>query len=281
MQQLKLGLIGDNISASKAPLLHQLAGRLNGIEVSYERLVPHDLGMSFEQIFAHCRESGFHGINVTYPYKEDVLRYIEVPNDTIRALGAVNTVVFQATTALGYNTDFSGFVSSYFEKFGLSPPARVCLIGAGGVARAIAFGLAQIGAKALVVTDIDAVRAAALSAAVRSHFASLDVSVAPDALSAAKGAQAVINCTPVGMHGHPGSPIDSAAMTGARWVFDAVYTPTNTLFLQHARAAGLTTLSGFELFFHQGLKAFEVFSGLQLDASALRGELENELSKDA
>ncbi len=73
MTDVRLGLIGDNIARSRSPLLHVEAGRLCGLEVSYERLVPADMGLSFEAVFERCRDGGFSGINVTYPYKEQVV----------------------------------------------------------------------------------------------------------------------------------------------------------------------------------------------------------------
>ena len=77
---VRLGLIGDNIAQSQAPRLHELAGRLAGIPVSYERLVPRELGRDFEAVFAAARDGGFRGLNITYPYKERVVRLVGIPD---------------------------------------------------------------------------------------------------------------------------------------------------------------------------------------------------------
>jgi shikimate dehydrogenase len=76
-----------------------------------------------------------------------------------------------------------------------------------------------------------------------------------------RGAEGLVNATPVGMVGTPGSPVPPELLGGRRWAFDAVYTPRDTEFLQHARRAGLGVLDGYELFFHQGVAAFELFTG--------------------
>ena len=84
-------------------------------------------------------------------------------------------------------------------------------------------------------------------------------------------ADGIVNCTPVGMVGYPGSPVPAERLGPQRWAFDAVYTPVETLFKQQAEAAGLTVLSGYELFFHQGIEAFRIFTGrVADDPGALR-----------
>ena len=276
--QLRLGLIGDHITASKAPLLHELAGRLHNRPTRYQRLVPAVLGSSFEDTFATCQQQGFAGLNITYPYKQQVFAHVQVIDPLVQALGAVNTVVFTPDGPLGYNTDYTGFVASYFARYGLTPPGRVCVIGAGGVARAVVFALAKIGLRELRLMDVDGSRAEALAAAVSSSFTSIDVRVFNDVNTAVSGSAGVVNCTPIGMDGHPGSPVNGQALIGIKWAFDAVYTPVNTEFLQDARMLGAMTLSGFELFFHQGVKAFEIFSGIKLDHASFRDELESALA---
>ena len=87
------------------------------------------------------------------------------------------------------------------------------------------------------------------------------------------GADGVVNCTPLGMSGRPGSAIPASLLGGQSWAFDAVYTPIETEFLRAARAAGLDTLSGYELFFQQGIKAFELFTGRVPPLDALRQRL--------
>ncbi len=141
---VRLGLIGDNIARSQAPRLHELAGRLTGIPVSYERLVPKDLGREFEAVFEEARTGGYRGLNITYPYKERVVPLLHAPDPQVAALGAVNTVVFGTGGPRGYNTDWSGFIAAYRRVRGDVPPGIVCMVGASGVGKAVAFGLVAL-----------------------------------------------------------------------------------------------------------------------------------------
>ena len=98
---VRLGLIGDNIARSQSPRLHEIAGRLTDIPVTYERLVPKDMGRDFEAVFEEARSAGYRGLNITYPYKEKVVPLLSVPDPQVAALGAVNTVVFADGRARG------------------------------------------------------------------------------------------------------------------------------------------------------------------------------------
>ncbi|MFD1745098.1 shikimate dehydrogenase family protein [Rhizobium helianthi] len=268
---IRLGLIGDNIAASQSPRLHEIAGRLCGLTVTYERLVPLQRNQTFEQVFAFCGEERFTGINVTYPYKERVVGMLDVTDPAIRQIAACNTVLFGAGTPRGFNTDYSGFVRGFRTAFGHdAAPGRVAMIGAGGVGKAVAFGLVELGCRHLNLFDRDQARAKGLAAAVRQAAPDLIVEVVSSADDAVEGADGLINCTPLGMVGYAGSAVPESGLTGARWAFDAVYTPVDTEFLLAAKAAGLSIMSGYELFFFQGVDAFRLFTGRDVDQAALR-----------
>jgi len=277
---LLLGLIGDNIAASRAPLLHRLAGAQNGIEVRYERLVPGTLGLDFEGVFARCRDGGYRGVNVTYPYKERAVAGLRIDDPLVRVLGAVNTILFGPEGPTGHNTDHSGFMAAYRVLRGVAAPGRVLLIGTGGAGRAVAFGLVALGATELRLVDRDRARADALAAALRACAPRTRIAVWPDAVPAAQGVEGLVNCTPLGMVGIGGTPLPHAAMGAPVWAFDAVYTPEHTRFLADAAAAGAAILSGWELFFWQGVHAWDLFAGLPLDRDALRAALRAQQEED-
>lgn len=273
MDVIRLGLIGDNIAASQAPRLHRLAGRLIGRAATYDRLVPRERGETFDEVFEAARRGGYRGLNITYPYKERATRLVTIADPLVAAMGAVNTVVFEGGDAKGYNTDYSGFVAALRAGLQGDAPGRVLVIGAGGVGRAIAFGLVALRASGLVVVDQDAAKAEALAAAVAGVAPGMPIEIGTDARRFAPQADGLVNATPVGMVGFGGTPLEATFMGGARWAFDAVYTPVETPFLVDARAAGLTVVSGYELFFGQGLDAVEIFHGRAVDAAALRAAL--------
>jgi shikimate dehydrogenase len=270
VETVRLGLIGDNIARSQAPRLHELAGRSIGVPVRYERLVPAVLAQDFEAVFETARRSGFRGLNITYPYKERVVRLVSPADPAVAALGAVNTVLFAADGPLGYNTDRSGFVAAYRHVLGDRAPGPVCMVGAGGVGKAVAFGLLPLGLESLTLVERDLPKAETLAAALEAASPGLTVRTTGDVAEGTVGAAGLINCTPVGMVGYEGKQLPRPLMKGATWAFDAVYTPVETQFLTDAAAEGLAVMSGWELYFYQGQHAFAIFHGRQIDEGLLR-----------
>ncbi|MBT9385671.1 shikimate dehydrogenase [Pseudooceanicola sp. CBS1P-1] len=268
-----LGLIGDNIAASRSPRLHELAGEQNGKLVHYNRLVPHELGESWDEIFDGLAAKGYRGTNVTYPYKEKVVAKLTIDDPLVRAIGAVNTAIFEAGGPKGHNTDHTGFIAAYSRVRGEANPGVTLMIGTGGVGRAVAFGLLALGAPEIRLVDLDKSKAEALAADLRGAGKPTEITVWDSAEEAAQGASGLINCTPVGMVGKGGTPLAAAFMAGSTWAFDAVYTPVDTQFLTEASANGLDIISGWELFFYQGVHAWKLFTGLPLDEDKLRQDL--------
>ncbi len=273
MEKIRLGLIGDNIAASQAPRLHAIAGRMRGVEVTYDLLVPAELGVGFDALFERCAAEDYHGINITYSYKERAAARVEIDEPLIRMIGAVNTILFEPAGPRGFNTDHSGFIAAWRARFEPARPGVVCQAGAGGVGRAVAFGLAELGAAAIRLFDLDRTRAEGLAAALRDARPETEVTTPESLEDAASGAHGIVNCSPVGMVGHDGTPVPRGLMRGAAWAFDAVYTPVDTRFLADAAATGLDTLSGYELFFEQGQDCIEIFLGGRVDRARLRQAL--------
>lgn len=271
---LQLGLIGGNIAASRAPLLHRLAGQQNGMDVAYDRLVPAEMGQSFDEVFAGCARGGFRGVNVTYPFKELAAAKVTVEDPLMAAIGAVNTVIFEDGGPKGHNTDYSGFIAAYRLVRGEAAPGATCMLGAGGVGRAVGFALLAMGASSLTIFDTDSARAGVLADALRAAGTDTQIRTAASAAEAAESADGLINCTPLGMEGRPGTPLPRAQMQRPSWAFDAVYTPPDTQFLADAADAGAQIIPGYELFFFQGVHAWQLFAGRPLDEAALRRDLD-------
>lgn len=273
---LKLGLIGKGISRSQSARLHVLLGRMCGMDVTYNYLDSDQIA-DFDLVrqLTKVAEAGYAGVNVTHPYKTSVRKLITPRMRLPEALGSVNTVVFCKDGWRGDNTDYIGFMRGYRRKFGDGMPGVVLQMGAGGVGLAVAFGLLGLGATNILIHDNDVTRgtelvSTLLAAHADARFISADE--LPDAIRSADG---LINCTPVGMNQYPGCPFDARLFGGQKWAFDAVYTPVQTAFLQSAAKSGVEVMTGFELFFFQGIEAFEVFSGVEIDADAARQEYFN------
>ena len=273
MEKIRLGLVGDHIIASRAPRLYAIAGRMRGIEITYDLLVPAEQGAGFDELFDRCAAGDYHGLNITYPYKERAAARVAIESPLVHAIGAVNTIVFAADGPRGFNTDHTGFITAWRIRFEPARPGVVCQAGAGGVGRAVAFGLAELGATAIRLFDLDRARAESLAAALRAARSGIEVTAFANLEEAARGARGIVNCSPIGMVGHEGSPVPIGLMEGAEWAFDAVYTPVDTRFLADAAAAGLATLSGYELFFEQGQDCIRIFLGGPVDRTRLREEL--------
>lgn len=268
---LHLGLIGDNILRSRAPLLHRIVGEQNGLRVRYDRLIPKEMGEDFDSVFGSCAGQGYRGVNVTLPYKERVAKKVRIDDPMVAAIGAVNTVIFEPDGPRGLNTDYTGFIAAYRNVRRDKAPGKCCLIGTGGVGRALAFGLLALDASELRLVDQDRNKAEALAADLAKMAGDTEITVETDAQAGTKGASGLLNGTPLGMDGYGGTPLRFEAMAGAEWAFDAVYTPVDTQFLSDAAQNGLEVISGYELFFYQGVHAWAHFSdGKPLDEEALR-----------
>jgi shikimate dehydrogenase len=271
---IRLGLIGDNIAASRSPAFHRLAGQMCGLDVSYDLLVPRELKRDFEAVFDRARRDGYRGLNITYPYKERVLARVRIDEPIVRSIAACNTVVFESAGTTGTNTDYSGFRAAFCANFAPAAPGRVAMAGCGGVGKAIGFALAGLGASALHMFDTNRPKATELAQALALAYPALDVQIAPSVEEACAGVDGLVNCTPSGMIGMGGSAFPNDVFGGRLWAFDAVYTPIDTPFLLAARSAGLSIMGGYELLLHQGVDCFRIFTGHEVDLGDLRRALQ-------
>lgn len=261
MKTLRLGLIGGNITESRSPALQIVCGLSVGINVSYDLLIPDEQGLNLEDMLKRCRDAGFNGVNVTYPFKEDVLKYLDVGEPVVAEIGASNTARFSAEGVTAWNTDYTGFISAYRARFGDQKPGRVIMIGTGGVGRAIAYALVELEVSEFAFFDIDQDKAQKLGADIYDYSEILFDLVDVNGLKDLSGFHGIINCTPLGMVGREGSALPTAVRGKPRWAFDAVYTPEHTLFRTQTENMGAEFLSGYELYFNQGIQGFKIFSG--------------------
>lgn len=263
----RLGLIGGNITASRSPALHIAAALSVGGNASYDLLIPAEHGLTFPQMLTWCQAQSYDGVNVTYPYKEEATRLIASSPDAA-AIGAANTLTL-TPQLLAHNTDSSGFVAAFRARWPDAAPGHALIFGAGGAGRAVAFALLRLNAASLTLVDTDAPRAASLAAALRAAASIPIHTTAPSDLTPYDG---LINCTPLGMTGRPGCPLPPLPAR-PRWAFDAVYTPEATEFTKRCNAMGADLLSGYDLYFHQGIQAFHLFTGQHPDVPWLRQTL--------
>jgi shikimate dehydrogenase len=271
---IRLALIGDNIAASKAPHLHRAAAHLTDLDLSYDLLIPAARGLPFDALFERCRTEGYSGLNITYPYKERVCQHLQIDDPEVQNIAACNTVLFGGKQPKGFNTDYTGFISAFRHTFHDAQPGTVALAGAGGVGKAIAFGLAHLGATKLRIFDVSHDKADVLRRSLTARYPQLGIEIAPGIEDASQGADGLVNATPLGMSGIGGTAFPEKIVHGQHWAFDAVYTPIKTEFVSVARRAGLSVMTGYELYFYQGVNAFRIFTGRVVDEEALREALQ-------
>lgn len=273
---IQLGLVGENISRSRAARLHEHLGRLCGLDVRYKRFDSEGIeGFDPVAVLRDCMDKGYRGLNVTHPFKPMVAAAIPTLRPRARRVGSVNTVVFVDGQWMGANTDYSGFIQGYRHTFGAMDAGRVLILGAGGVSRAIAFALEELGVSEILIHDLKPERAAGLvTALIEDGFDARAVS-ADSVIAVASEVDGLINATPVGMFKYTGIPIPPDAIGGQRWAFDAVYTPLHTEFLRCCEKAGIPAMTGFELFLFQGLDAFRCFTGITVEQEEVREEIES------
>jgi shikimate dehydrogenase len=261
------GLIGAPIAQSAAPAMHEQAADALGVRCHYQLIeVAGADAAGLRALLDGVRRLGFAGVNVTFPYKEAVIPLLDEMSTRARDIGAVNTVVVRDGRLIGHNTDTTGFERAIAEVGVVADRGAVALIGAGGVGKAIAFALANLGVAELRIFDADRAKAEALATQLRGR---LHARVADDVTDALRGATGVVNGTPVGMLPDRGMAVPEALLHRDLWVADAVYTPLWTPLLTAARTTGAKVMTGRELAIYQAADAFELFTGLKPPIAAI------------
>lgn len=264
-------VIGNPVEHSLSPALHNEAFRHEGLDICYAAFRVEDLAGAMHGV----RALGLLGLSVTIPHKVAVLDHLDEVDETARAIGSVNTVLRKGDRLIGYNSDGMGALSALVDAGVELEGRRVLLLGSGGAARAVAFtlaGRAPLGEMVLLGVDgqecqtLQRDLAAAVSVPVRweplgretldRHLPEADV---------------VIHCTPVGMHPREGESLAKREdLRPGQVVFDVVYTPLRTRLLEEALAAGCRVVPGVEMFIHQAVFQFELWTGRRAPVQIMR-----------
>ncbi len=267
-----LGLIGAGIGASLTPAMQEREGREAGLSLTYRLIDLDQLGMTkadLPEVLAWVRRLGFDGVNVTHPFKQAVVPLLHDLSEDARDLGAVNTIVFREGLMLGRNTDWSGYGRAFREVLPDAVEDPVLLIGAGGAGVAVGYGLLRQGAARVEVLDENTDAAEACVERLARRFGDERVGLAHDVEQGLAGARGVVNATPLGMHGHPGSSVPLELLRSDLWVSDVVYFPLETELVAAARARGCRVLPGGGMAVQQAVGAFEYFTGRPADPARM------------
>ena len=272
-----LGVVADPVAHSLSPRVHNACIRELKLDMLYLPFrVPKEYLEEFIQI---CPEMGVRGLSVTIPHKERILKCINALDDNVAGIRAANTVVFRDINTYGFNTDCTAAVESLAEVLKEKNPEaenpfvgqRALVLGSGGAARAIAFGLVRAGAT-VTISARDYRKSEALAT-------DLDCKSIDWSARANFKCNVLVNCTPVGMHPNMDeTPFDPEWFDKRTIVFDTVYNPEQTLFIKQAREATCTTITGIDMFVRQAAKQFRLFTGVDPNVETLRYEVKRAIS---
>ena len=276
-EELKIyGIFGSPLGHTVSPAIQNRAFdhyHLKSIYFAFERS-----NAQFRSLMRHLKSLLLDGFNVTVPFKEIVLPYLDRLSPEARAIGAVNTVKREGRNWTGYNTDGAGFLAGLGRMRFNARGKTAVILGAGGSARAVACALAQKRVRRLVFANRTENRAKALVHRFQNLFPKVTwSSVAlrePALISVLSEADLLVNATQVGLKKTDSSLVSPRAFPGRRiLVYDLIYRPRVTRLIQIARKKGHRTLNGEEMLLHQGAKAFEIWTGRKAPVAEMRKAL--------
>ena len=242
------GVVGDPVAHSMSPVMMNAAFRRETVNAVY-------LGLhakTMKDLLACVPDIPIRGLSVTMPYKQDIVAALSNSDALTKQIGASNTVVRSQDAKLyGFNTDVAGVVVPLEQRLTLQG-AKILVVGAGGVARAAAFGLKNKGAEVFIVNRT-AEKGQALAKQTKAKYVKrADV--------AKMSFYVIINATPLGMGANRQSPLEEKELN-TKFLFDLVYVPAETKLVKMARAKNIQVIPGLEMFVQQGARQFEIWSG--------------------
>jgi len=258
-----LGLVGHPVSHSVSKQMQEAALEGLGIAGAY---VPLDFppGTFDHRAVSALTAIGFHGLNVTIPHKGTAFEIATRKEQAASATGAVNTLLFRDSKIIGENTDVFGFSKLLEGKIHITKQSRVLVVGAGGASRAVAHVLRKLGAK-FEVADIEPTRATGLA----KSFGGRAIPVR-NVNNSQEPYDLVVNCTPIGMKGVPGSSVKGNLFKRGSVLIDVVYNPEVTAAMRLARKRGARAYGGLEMLVQQGAQSFRLWTGREPDVGAMR-----------
>ncbi|HDQ26295.1 MAG TPA: shikimate dehydrogenase [bacterium] len=257
------GIIGFPLSHTLSPAMHNTVYkkyRMNREYLVYETK-PGELKAMIKRI----KTEKIAGVNVTIPYKQAVMRYLDRVDRAARAIGAVNTIVNKKSGLIGYNTDYTGFLRTLKEKKIKLKDKKVVMFGAGGAAHAVAYAINMQKPKEFHIYNIDIPMIENLAEKIRLKnvcMGTLVKSAAKDDVIAA--ADLIINATSVGMNGKS-APYKISRLKKTAVVYDIIYNPPKTPLLKNAQKKGARIINGLDMLIYQGMDSFKLWTGRNSD----------------
>ena len=263
-----IGLIGENIENSLSPLFHNqiiLKHSLNFCYLPFQ-ITETDLGEAIQGIKA----LNIRGVNITFPYKEKVIEFLDELEESARRIGAVNTIVNNKGILTGYNTDVIGFNESLQDngKFVIKEKKAV-ILGAGGAARAVVYALLEEGIEEISIFNRTLEKAEKIKQDFSLFFPQSSINIfsfeQDNIKDKIKEANLLVNATSIGME----SQLDNTPLPDEKLfhpdllVYDLIYHPAKTFFLRQAERVGANVINGLPMLVYQGIESFYLWTGLK------------------
>jgi shikimate dehydrogenase len=262
---IRFGLIGYPLNHTLSPRLHQAALRACDLQGEYSLYpVPTDDSASLVNLLNSLRAGELTGLNVTIPYKQTVIRFLDELTPVASAISAVNTLYLKDGRLVGDNTDAPAFLADLAQF--INNPQSSIVLGAGGAAHAVVYALRSCGCEVTVLA-----RRVKQAHALAKRFANIKaMELNLRRLRDAK-AQLIVNATPVGMFPEiDRSPwLAEASFPETAAIYDLIYNPYETLLVKQARAAGLKAITGLGMLIEQAALAFELWTGYKIQRGVM------------
>lgn len=277
------GIIGHPIDHTLSPAMHNAAFRELDLDLIY---IAFDVeSKNLHESISGIRSLGMHGLNVTIPHKEDVIKFLDEIESEAKKIGSVNTIVNKDSQLVGHNTDGIGAIKALKDNEVDLKEKKILLLGAGGSAKSIAFALSKF-VKKIIILNRTEERAEKLADNLKSMF---DIEIAWDHLSKKAvhknlmDADILINATSVGMNPESDCLVKSEWLTSRICIFDIVYSPNGTKLIQNAKKIGARAIDGIDMLVYQGAIAFKIWTGreppIDVMKEAIKKEIENRREK--
>jgi shikimate dehydrogenase len=252
-------IFGNPVTHSKSPIMHNTFFKDNKINAVYLAFKIDDIKTGIKIV----KELGIKGVSITIPFKEKVIKFLDNIDPEAKKIGAVNTVVNENGTLKGYNTDWSGGIAP-LKRCGIKNK-KVGIIGAGGAARAIAYGIKKQGGN-LTIINRSIKNGKNLASMYDSNFLSIN--------EIKNNFDIIINTTPIGMIPDiEKTPFEKKHLNNNMIVMDIVYNPVETQLIKDAKKIGCRTIDGLSMFINQGMQQFKLWTGIQPSIELIKNSI--------
>lgn len=274
-----IALLGKPVKHSKSPYMHNGSFEILNLDFAYVafEIENHKIEKSIEAM----RTLNARGFNITMPYKEEVIRFLDEIDEGAKLIGSVNTVLNHNGKLIGYNTDGQGFVKSLEEKHVKFTDEKIVIIGSGGAARAIAIQLALDSVREIVIANRTIEKAEIITNIINKNIGKvkarsiiLNEKFLKQEL---KDAKILINTTSIGMDDTIDKSLirDTDTLHKDLFVADIIYNPPRTKLLSQAQKIGCKTMNGLNMLVYQGALAFKIWTGKDMPKNLIENMLED------